>query len=839
MAEQFLYEIFRPSRFEERALLRGVYFTSGTQEGTPIDRIMGALAASFQLDRQSAPSFSGAGKSFFITHLFREVIFQESGLAGANLRLERQRAWLQRGAYAGVLLVTVLAVAAWFTSYARNRAYIEDVRDQAQIIETEAQELSPAQNGVLAVLPLLDKARGIPGGYRDREAGAPFLMSLGLYQGDKLGATGAMLAYRRLLDRTFLPRLMLRLEEQLQQGGANDDYLYEALKVYLMLNDPAHFDADAVKAWITFDWEQNLSRQTNAARREALTGHLNALLEKLPDPLPYAQDPNLIRSVQQRLTQAPIAQRIYARLKKEGLGEAIPPFRISEAAGRDAPLVFMRNSGEPLNQGIPGLYTYEGYHEVFVKESGARIQALADESWILGPLAQVSTDPEELRHLSDRIRELYLRDYAQQWLDLLADVSIRPLSNLPEAVAIMTVLAGADSPLNRLIVAVDHETSLDRVTEDDSSDLVDKAGGKVAKKLASKIPGAGKLRQLFGKIPGAESEAPAAQLPNYVQERFARVHQLVQAQGQDAILLLLNELLVYLDAIASAADQGGAALNAAKKQAGSVIKKLKLEASRQPPPLNRWLESLASDSYDLTLGGVKAHLNAIWSADVLPLWQQGIYNRYPLARASSQEATLADFGRFFGPGGLIDSYFQEFLQPFVDTSRNPWQWRTTGGDSPAISAEALTAFQRAAAIKQAFFQGGSQTPSVRFELEPITMDPQATQFLLDLDGQKVTYRHGPTRPYPLQWPGQQGYGRVQIMFSPPATGGRSGFTEEGPWAWFRILDRARIRATQDPERFTVTFRVDDRQARFKLRASSAFNPFGLKALGEFQCPQRL
>ena len=29
---------------EQRSLLRGVYFTSGTQEGTPIDRVLGTLA---------------------------------------------------------------------------------------------------------------------------------------------------------------------------------------------------------------------------------------------------------------------------------------------------------------------------------------------------------------------------------------------------------------------------------------------------------------------------------------------------------------------------------------------------------------------------------------------------------------------------------------------------------------------------------------------------------------------------------------------------------------------------------------------------------------------------
>src|SRR5215216_6098505 len=43
----FLNSIFEPTRYHANATLRGFYFTSGTQEGTPIDQVIGALARSF------------------------------------------------------------------------------------------------------------------------------------------------------------------------------------------------------------------------------------------------------------------------------------------------------------------------------------------------------------------------------------------------------------------------------------------------------------------------------------------------------------------------------------------------------------------------------------------------------------------------------------------------------------------------------------------------------------------------------------------------------------------------------------------------------------------------
>ena len=51
----------RRSRLDPAPLLRGVYFTSGTQEGTPIDRLIGALARTFGLDSAAPPPCGRTG----------------------------------------------------------------------------------------------------------------------------------------------------------------------------------------------------------------------------------------------------------------------------------------------------------------------------------------------------------------------------------------------------------------------------------------------------------------------------------------------------------------------------------------------------------------------------------------------------------------------------------------------------------------------------------------------------------------------------------------------------------------------------------------------------------
>ena len=81
MVGEFLALAFGTQVNHRPLQLRGVYYTSATQEGNPIDRVMVALARTFKLERGAAAVKPGTGKSFFLTRLLHEVVFSEAGLA--------------------------------------------------------------------------------------------------------------------------------------------------------------------------------------------------------------------------------------------------------------------------------------------------------------------------------------------------------------------------------------------------------------------------------------------------------------------------------------------------------------------------------------------------------------------------------------------------------------------------------------------------------------------------------------------------------------------------------------------------------------------------------------
>ena len=239
----------------------------------------------------------------------------------------------------------------------------------------------------------------------------------------------------------------------------------------------------------------------------------------------------------------------------------------------------------------------------------------------------------------------------------------------------------------------------------------------------------------------------------------------------------------------------------------------------------------------VAMGSQREQINANWTASIGPECRKALNDRYPFNKESFTEVTIDDFGRVFSPGGMLDAFFQEHLKPMVDTSQNPWRWRSEENGVPGSSKTVLLQFQRAALIRDAFFQFGGKRPQVHFSLEPVYLDAITTRFALDIDGQKIDYRHGPTRASNAQWPGPSGSSRARMVFE-TKDGAQTVLSDDGPWAWFRLLDKANVEIVT-PDRFLVTFKAGEREMRYAIRANSVINPFVMKELQGFKCPEVL
>ncbi len=827
-AEEFLDGIFAPSRYEHGTLLRGAYFTSGTQEGTPVDRIMGMLARSFGLPEARLAALSGGGRSYFLGDLLEKVVFSESRLVSTDPAVERRLAGARTATYALSALAIVAALGLWsWSAYtnaqliAATEALLPPYRDAVGPFADK-----PARDpDVRPIVPSLDKLRTIAG---LDQPDPPFQSGFGLYQGGKLNSAG-MQSYRRALNALLLPRLLLHFDGVINQSMQQSDVQYAYLKAYLELGNAGPLDKSYVEQLITADWAVSYPDPSDAPLRASLKKHLDTLLAGPLANIPL--DKPSIDRARANLGRVPLAERAYAAIKTSPAAQALPEWRIIDHAGPSVDRVLIRKSGKPLTSGVPGLFTRTGFQTVFLPHFAEAGTELATERWVLGGQTATPT-AAEAKALENNIVQLYEQEYIDRWDTILGDLAVVPFHNNTEAAEIVGILAGPTSPFRTLFPAVIAETQLTKKPE------VLGVAQELTPGAASQITSAA---DKISRVVAASGAAPAGQqLPGYaVEQHFKRLANYVgTGTGQspiDDMLRNLNETYQQLNGLATPGQDllhGGAAASS-----GAGLRKLQADAAQLPQPLATMIGTIGQGASQLTAAGTREQLRQAWNSSVLPFCSQALEGRYPFKHDSSVDVTLDDFVRLFATGGQIDAFFNTNMKPFVDTSRLPWRWIQSENGDLGLSNDVLGQFQRASKIRDGFFGPGGAQPGMKFTVTPTTLDAGTKQAILEVDAVTVTYAHGPPVPSGIQWPSPTGSSTVRLALQPTDDSATPSLSATGPWAWFRLIDQGHVESAGTADRMRLSFSLGAHQVGYDLQAGSVLSPLTLREVSEFRCPR--
>ncbi len=830
---EFLGEAFGGSRLDPAPFLRGVYLSSGTQEGTPIDRLTGTMARSFGIDQQRAPSLRPEqGRSYFLGRLLKEVIFGEATLVARDPAAVKRNRLLYAATAAVAALVALLGAGALVQTRAANDQAM--AQSQAALAAyTKAANALPldpvADDDLSRIDPVLDQARALPFGY---DAGpAPRQWFPGLDQTGKLGE-GARQIYRNALHNILLPRLVYRLEHQMQRNFNNPAFLYEATRIYLMLGGDGPLDRPSVKAWMHLDWDNAYPGATNKPLRDSLERHLVALLDT---PLPKVSlNGDLVQDARRTFSRVSLADRVYASIRRSEAATQLPPWQPSQALGATGVRVFYRSSGKPMTDGIPGFFTVDGFYKVLLPELPSATKQVARDSWVLGKASEINPSSPQVQNLQQDVVQLYTQDYIQAWQGLLNDLEVRPLRNIQQAVQSLYVLSSPQSPMKDLLAGITRELRLTEPPPPPPGAAAASAAGKAAAAASGAVSGAtSRLESLFSHKAGTPEEKPG----HAVEQHFAPLIAFVgKGPGApiDNVLKLLNDLQQQLAQVANAAPGSSAAPSSGADPAQLI----QAEASRDPQPVQRWLLSMAQGGNAQRSGGARKAAAEAFNAPGGPasLCRQAVAGRYPFVPGSSKDIPLDDFARLFAPNGMLNTFFNNQLRPFVDTSGRIWHAQPVAGVAPPISPGNLAEFQRAAAIGDLFFASGGAQPTVRFDVIPESLDSGAKQVTLELGNQVISYAHGPQRATSVTWPGADRMDSARLVFDPPPSGGTPVLSASGPWALFRLFDQGTLAQAGSSDRYTLTFRLGNRSATFLIRAGSVLNPFAPGMLRDFRCP---
>lgn len=841
----FVAGLFDPARSQVNVSLRGFYFSSGTQEGTPIDQVLGAIGRSF--GSNSPAHLSGTGKSFFLHDLLTRVIFAEAGWVSYDKSAERRATIARYGGLGIIALIAAMALGAMAVSYTANRSLIAAT---AQAINQYREAADPLLKSTEVtdvdlenVIGPLDQLRNLPTGFETVDLPTPVEETFGLSQRERL-LSASNTAYRQALERTFRARLLIQAERTIQAKMADPAALYEPLKIYLMLGGKAPKVDDAlIVSWMRQDWEQNrYPGENNREGRAQLEKHLRAMLalDDAYDPVFELNRP-LVESAQRSLGRMSLADRASALIKSATYAAALEDFSVSAKGGPEAQLLFERIDGSDLaDVGVPGIYTYAGFNDFYLGQLSRIAQMLVDDQWVLGGGGEQGGIDQELLKLGPELLDRYGKEFAAAWNAVLDELRFKAmLKDKPHYIA-LSAAASPTSPIDQLFTAIADETALTQeVGRSRASEL---ESGVVQNQSQTSADIAKGLARIGIQIATGKSQSRAgagsssAQHPGAnIEAQFRSFQTLVNGTpGRRPIDALTQNFRDIYQSLQLAADVPSQT-ERVNMNLQLQISTLRANASRLPKQLARMVNATADEFEGNVAETSVANLNQMLDQTVTRACEEAVNGHYPFAGNSTEDIAIADLAKLFAPGGLMDRFFAQNLASLIDMTGQNWSWKQDARFGRDLSKSTLKSFQLAAEIRNAFFPSGGSVPSVSVTFTPFSLHGDADAAILDVDGQIVQSNQAGNAPSTVTWPSGTASASASLSLMPEMPGRESAIKFDGPWALKRLLDKADITSTGGG--MEARFVIGGRDVAYTIQTGSDPNPLLLPALSGFSCPK--
>ncbi len=880
---EFINLLFKQNPYQETPQFAGVYFTSATQEGTPIERIIGNLRQAFGVAKQQTGGSNGQQRPFFIKNFFTEVIFQIQGGARAN---RKKLSW-DRGLRTATVLASLIVVAGAYLvlsgSYATNTYLMGHGVTLAEAVgETVTNPASTARQRFEAVVELQKHMENL--NTIDEEL--PWVKQAALYRANEQKAQLEKLIDASLYQAFWAP-VTREVEHRLDGLGMRwavstesvQEQLrpkyYETLKLYLQLTRQEHFDFDSLltttaKIWqrLVFDGAKPDEESVRYIQQLSLR-YMEPRKERHEMQLPANEQ--LIAKARGQLYTTPDPTRLYALLINKGKTDwpelGIKHFVIGE--GKE----YLTSK-----ESLPGIYSSEAWYSFVREEIASMANSFAHGDWVMedtetksenneakaeamgekagsATLAQADDsqasgsavdDDAALKgdrlaaYLEQEIRSLYFKDYADWWMAFLKSFRYKLPRDLADKSMALMYLSSYEGPIAQLSQAIAKNT------------LVYERRPQAAKATATS--GSEEL-PVVAQPPQPKPVQELAEVFDDIQ-RFSTPESDSQlSQPINAYLEALTQLYGEMDGLAASVDvkrdseRFAADLLSGRNSSPSISKAwvttTTLVNSVKPatrPILKSLLSPPISMAWSGVVGQATSDLQQEWHTAVVNPYKKMISGKFPFS-ATGSDAALADVAAFYHPDdGILWKFANERLSPYLRKTAHGWEPRKWLGIGANFSNEFLQGLTEAQKITDALYTNQNSAPNMTFYLQP---DPSTKlrEMQIESNGQLFRYRNGPQVWQRFDWPGEMNQIGARVLGVADHGRAVGELRADGPWGLFHLLTLADIEKKSGTHyRTTWELPASDGgtvSVSFKLRADRQDNIFNVKMISSFKLPKAL
>ncbi|GGE97201.1 type VI secretion system membrane subunit TssM [Pseudoalteromonas gelatinilytica] len=871
---EFVNLLFKANPYQEVPWFAGVYFTSGTQEGTPIERITNGVRDQFGavVVEQKQESIT---QSYFINRVFNDVIFKLQDLTRGNRKKRLVGRWLKgltvTSGLASIAAVTALLI----TSYTSNQLLLNQGEARVKaIVEANVNKAKDEQK-LAATLDLFEHYQSL----NNYEKQLPWYFIFGIYEGDETLTSVSQVLFNQLNQLITLPaekQTLAQLKEFEAIWSADDadaraasrQAYYDALKLHLMLSaHPEHKDDEFAKQQLLSFISQHFNIEIDAQAESPITSQLNDLvdlylanistdLENPGEILFWQNNETAVLNARNSLNTQPEAEPLYQQIISSFAErkKAIQLKQFMAAKNRDV---------LKSNFSIPYVYTNAGWQEYVYPEIKRISRLVFSGDWVMGTSnesGQNAVDEAQADALAKAMRSYYFKDYGNTWFAFLNSIKVPTFRDLNDASINFARLSSTDGPLIDLMTLVN-----DNIVVADKPSAVSANNDKIATILsgatdtAAKKVAKGKLAKQVAERPDF-SQVSTVRAPE-LETRFADLRRFSQHDEDKQMSDYMSQYISSLSSIHSDI-KAMAASNEDDAQAMVFVQDLLSGNSQDNALQSSWiiiesqtraLDPETKDTLDVLfkaplqsgiasiMAKARSQLNEEWENQVYTMYSNSIAGKYPF-NLTGPDAAIADVSEFLNSEtGVLWNFINSQLKPFMKVRRGVWEEKQWNGVGIGFNQELLDGLTKANKVTRSLFLNGSDAAGFNFQMMPV---PQKgiRETYLGFSEQGYRYRNEPEEWRNFSWPGR-GAAEKAILYGLDNAGRRVTIEQDGPWALLKVLNEANVKWIKGTE-FLATWELVDKSeqsltVQFSLKSGRNSGIFSKYMLTSFALPNSL
>jgi type VI secretion system protein ImpL len=828
-------EVFQNNPYQDNPIFRGFYFTSGTQEGIPLDLAIREIAKQFNIPETPAEEAEEIiePKNYFIKDLLNEVVIGDQNYrAGQTTGFVKRKNSFQLAVISVSILFLVLFCLFTVIGYNGSSKTLDNITSVSESFK----RINWSGN-LLTNFTEEEKLRSILEKIKEGKAVESFV-GFGMDRSENTSEYLEKLYFEK--TKYFFEQNIYREFENVLINFANgQDYsgedIYNYLKTYLLLgNERSKLDTVEQKflsSEISNILESHYINQNNLALpvekdslKQLFRNYALFIVKRMRDNNVYEvkNDNKIISFVRSRIQYQPSIENIYARLKQRGSNLYSNDLTLEQIiGGRFTSL--MRTDFR-----IPFIFTIDGWTNYFQEAIINESRNPGKEDWVMGPQQFNPSKQLNSGEVKNGLLFMYLNDYEQTWLQMLQSISYNSFETVPLAANILKVLGDpSGSPLililktfaSQLQVISDIQSPKD-TSQNKTKTVTSSSNDPVMKEIE-------KYKKLILNPDGSVSNDL-----NLIFAQYGALNSVLESikDGQD----LTKDYAVKV--LSQRAAEFPTAMQTIK---GILI---------NTPALQTIFMDPVRLSFRAVIADATVYLNDQWKIKVYDMFNKGMSNAFPFKKSNS-DAPIQDFKDFFKPqDGILWSFFNNELSAFINKER--WKINLWENEGLVISADLLAALKRADDISATLFKNNEL--NINFRLKPLLPEskiiknqkPIVEQIFLSVDNADDYYKMGAPFWKDYSWPGNSGIPGVRMNISIRGYGTSETKTYDGEWSFFRLLQDASISSGETASQYILrwNFRKEnnyDVGVMYSLNATSSRNPFSPGFFKSFVLPAKI